>query len=48
MKQNTTTTARVILDTDKKQATGLHFTLNHTGKMPKFPVRSVPIALVLQ
>ena len=33
MKHNTTTTARVILDTDKKQATGLHFTLNHTGKM---------------
>lgn len=33
MKQNTTTTARPILDTDKKQVTGLHFTLNHTGKM---------------
>ena len=33
MKQNTTTTARVILDTDKSQPSGLHFTLNHTGKM---------------
>lgn len=34
MKQNTTTnTARVILDTDKRQPSGLHFTLNHTGKM---------------
>lgn len=36
MKHNTTTTATVpavILDTDKKQPSGLHFTLNHTGKM---------------
>ena len=33
MKHNTTTTARPILDTDKRQPSGLHFTLNHTGKM---------------
>ena len=35
MKQNTTTATvpAVILDTDKRQPSGLHFTLNHTGKM---------------
>lgn len=35
MKQtkNPATVPAVILDTNKKQPTGLHFTLNHTGKM---------------
>ena len=35
MKRNTTTATvpAVILDTDKRQPSGLHFTLNHTGKM---------------
>lgn len=31
--KHTTTTAAVILDTDRRQPSGLHFTLNHTGKM---------------
>ena len=33
MKHTTTTAPAVILDTAKNQPSGLHFTLNHTGKM---------------